>query len=329
MKRPTILHLAAACIIAVAAGLCCWSIQRGTPPGPTGGSGTGTARQQPETPENARDGTGTPIEMVTRTVSIVVSKDPVGIIARKQAVKNLSRTLESPDLSALMRFISGEKPEACRLAHWHGLVDDIINVLRRQNEAPKGLTPTLVHIYMESNDVVLQDYAIQYLRSCYVDRGDFLVHEANPDAQDLILETLLHAASETGQTYSGTAMLALHAADTSSELQMEPATRRQVQNRLRDLGALILAAARDPQTNKHCRISALQLCAIRGLRDVLPTARVLAADKAADTNLRISAIAVLGQLGSPEQDEDLLRILENEGRRLAFAAIPAREKLSK
>ncbi|GEM_PF-2353421 len=326
--KTTHLILIPACVIAVGVGvgLYWWPFQKDESAVSSTETTTITEGQQPHS--LGAESSLVPIEAVSMAARTVTSQDSVGIKARRTAVQNLSRNLEGDDLIALMDFISRDRPEDCGLSQWHALVDGIMNTLRRQNKAPKGLSQTLVNLYTDSQDVVLQDYAIQHLRSWYVDRGSFDKHEANPILQDLVLKTLLHAASQNQQTYSGTALMALHAIDTASELKNDPVVQKQIQSQLRDLDALIFNAAKDSKTNKHCRISALQVCALRGMKDILPTARELAADKTANTNIRISAIAAIGQLGNTEQDTELLQLLEGQSRRLAYAAKPARAKLS-
>lgn len=83
--------------------------------------------------------------------------------------------------------------------------------------------------------------------------------------------------------------------------------------------ALRLAAS--DSTCVAARITAIQVCAERGLTGILPTVQALA-ETPGQTALRISAIAALGRLGGEEQAA-LLRqpeIAENEALRPAVQA---------
>lgn len=268
------------------------------------------------------------IQWLHPEVKIVTSTESIGYAERDRAAKSLPSNLAPIDLRALMNFINSEKPEDCRVKLWHALVDCLINVLRRQELATPGLTQALVRLYRDNDDKVLKDYAIQYLRYWYTERDGFYKHESDPKARELILITIVDAASRSGESYSGTALMALDHIATSKVLMDEPETQNQIRTHLKDLVPLLVNAACNSDTDKLCRITALQVCAMRGLIEILPTARELAADSHADTNIRISAIAAIGQLGTFEEDAQLLTKLEKEDIRLANAAIPALKKLT-
>lgn len=274
-------------------------------------------------PQNAE----APLPEIMEDTRLVASSEQLGYKARKKALSQLSHKLPDQDFLALMDFVSGEKPEDCTLRQWHALVNDVLNTLRHQSVPSQGLTPRLVGIYRTSNDVVMRDYALQHLRGWYADRDTSSRHEVEPENQKLILKTLLHAASETEQAYSGTALIALHHISRQGALQKEPDTKVQIESYLAGLDDLILEAAKSVNTNRNCRISAIQLCARRNLTEILPLVRELALDTKANTSIRISAIAALGQLGKSEDDARILQQLQSPEGRLSIAAFPALKKL--
>jgi hypothetical protein len=279
--------------------------------------------------ENNRDGGDQDLSLLlSPRVRTIIRPDPGGLAGRKQAIDLLSRNLEAPDLAALMDFMGGEPPPGIDRPAWHGLVDQLANRLQQQDHPPSGLTEALVRMFRESDDPTLKDYAIQYLRSWYAERGDFYGHEPDMAARGLILRTLIEAASHTDRTYSGTAIMALHDALDSPELAAEPETTAQLKALLPDYDAVLIKVVEDPATDKHCRISTLQICAMRGMTAILPTARALAADPSVDPNIRISSIAAIGRLGSLAEDEALLKTLSQSGLRLSYAAEPALKRLA-
>lgn len=258
-------------------------------------------------------------------VRVIVGESDWG--SRMKAAKSLPRDLAMADLGTLMEFIN-EPREDLRTSAGHALVDAVINAMRRQETFPNGMSEALVRLYRGSPDPVLQSYALQYLWCLYIDRDDHHRHEPDPAAREMILTTLIKAASETDRSCSGTALMALNAITRSAALQQEPGTRKQLAAHAGDIDASFLKAASSPETDKLCRISVLQVCAMRGLTGILPVARNLAADTKEDPNIRISAIAAIGMLGSAGEDAYLLESLQKQGNRLAYAAEPALEKLT-
>ena len=122
--------------------------------------------------------------------------------------------------------------------------------------------------------------------------------------------------------------MALDHVTTDKTLRSEPETQAMIQSQLKDLNGLLFKAVSSPETNKLCRISAIQVASMREVSEILPVVRSLAADPEADPNIRISAIAAIGQLGDLAEDKELLTRLEKSGQRLAYAAKPALQKLA-
>jgi hypothetical protein len=259
-------------------------------------------------------------------VRMIIAEE-TGQGSRMKAAKSLSRDLSQADLEALMEFINQPR-EDLHTSAGRALVDAIINAMRRQETFPVGMSEALARLYRDSPDPVLQGYAIQYLWCLYIDRDDHHRHETDHATREMILTTLIKAASETDRSYSGTALMALNAITRSPALQQEPETRRQLAAHAGDIDSGFLKAASSPETDKLCRISALQVCAMRGLTGILPVARGVAADPKEDPNIRISAIAAIGMLGNAGEDSQLLETLQKQGARLAYAAVPALEKLT-
>lgn len=254
----------------------------------------------------------------TETARELIASESAGYDARLKAARALSDHLPKQDVDAILRFIRSPKPDDCRTRQWHTLFNDTVNALRHQQEAPAHLTDTLIGVYRSSDDVILKDFAIQHLRGWYSDPDPLAKTEQSAVKRPLILETIKHASQQTQYTYSGTALNCLHYIDLETK-----GANYLLGN---DLDSRIVTAARESSTNKHCRISAIQLCAMRGLGEVLPVIREIASDSEANVSLRLSAIAALGRLGN-EQDRALLEQINNNGGRLARAAEPALRNL--
>ena len=261
-------------------------------------------------------------------VRILISPEAIGYGARSAAVRSLPNNLSSRDLTSAMDFMNAAKPGEMRDTEWHALVDSLINALRRQDTAPDGLTDALIRLYHGGADSVLKDYAVQYLRYWFVDREIRYKHETRPDARQRILATLVDAAHKLHESYSGTALMALDHITTDRNLRSEPETQAMIERQLKDFNGLLIKAVSSPETNRLCRVSAIQVAAMRGEKEILPVVRALASDPATDANVRISSIAAIGQLGALAEDKELLTRLEKSGQRLAYAAKQALHKLA-
>jgi hypothetical protein len=311
MKKPVITCSLAVCLAAAAAGLYWWTARDGY---------ATDAKTQQDISPSLKPANGPALSAAVQTV---IGKGDVDPATRNAALKTLPRDLSHTDLSALLECINGDRPQDCPPAQWHAFVDSIINVLLRQENPVPEFTSSLLRLYRQSPDPVLKDYAVQYLRCRFVEHHGYHQPETDPALREQIIQTLSHAASRTGASYSGTALMALDAVVSS------PSSRNDSAVSVAALDAVFVNAATHSATGKHCRISALQVCARRGLAGVLPTARTIAADPKADPNVRISAIAAIGLLGTLREDAALLKRLEQEGVRFSHAAGPALQKIAR
>jgi hypothetical protein len=159
------------------------------------------------------------------------------------------------------------------------LVSEALKRLRLQQPPAANLTETALALYRNRNDdAVVRDYAIQHLVLSYEQAAD--------KAQ--IQQVLWQAAQETDNTIAGTALLALHRLSEQFP-EFDPARV--------DEAARNLATSND--ASEAARITALQVCAKRGVVEVIPTALTLARS-APSIPMRTSAIAALGVLGGSE-----------------------------
>ena len=85
----------------------------------------------------------------------------------------------------------------------------------------------------------------------------------------------------------------------------------------------------DGKASTDVRITSLHTLTDRQVSEVLPEARRIAEDRNELIILRKAAIFAIGRLGNPVDDSDRLKGLSKEHHRLAQAANPALEQLSK
>jgi hypothetical protein len=219
---------------------------------------------------------------------------------RLEATHALGRGLSREETTLLCQFLKSPA-DACEtdLPGLRGLKNEILNVLRRQRPPPAGLTETLLGIYRDpAQDSVIRDYAIQHLVVWY--------QQGPPEAASAagrIRAALFEAAAESG-SIAGTALLSLHL------LAAEDPTLPQ-----EDINRLALCMVCSTETQVAARITAIQVCAERGLKEAVPAIQSVAAEEVC-LPLRLSAIAALTRLTGGQQ----ARVLGAVGARESHAA---------
>ncbi len=216
-------------------------------------------------------------------------------LARASALRSISRRrdLSPGDVAALMGYLvaTNDTMGASRTA---GLKNDVLNLLRNQDEVPRDLAQVLVEmIECGEYDATITDYCIQHLGAMW---RDF----AGEGEKAQVRAALVAAASRRDLAYAGTALFAL--AD-------EPGPSQFARGRLR---ALTVSLLRDESANELARISAIQLAGRSGYKEALPSVRRILSASRPPTVLAMASVGALGSLGGPE-DVPLLEELRDSG----------------
>ena len=245
-----------------------------------------------------------PSSALTLALRAIVGTDAASMGDRFEAVHALGPNLSRDHIAVLTVFLKlPPRASEKNLPGLHGLNNDLLNVLRNQTTPPAGLTDTLLEIYRDAaQDSVIRDYAIQHLFLWY-EQG---AHDTL-DAKEKI-RAVLHEATRQNTSTAGTALLGLHrlsAGDAAFSQQ--------------EIDRLALSLALSADTELATRITAIQVCAERGISEVLPTMELLARTSRC-VPLRLSAIAALGRLGGPEHAGRLRQVAggQNEAVRPAL-----------
>ena len=225
---------------------------------------------------------------------------------RLEAVQEMGDNLGPSEIDALYCFLKSHPGSREKnVAGLRTLKNNLINALKNQIRPPAGLTATLIDLFHDrAQDFVIRDYAVQHLTTWY-SRGA----ADSQDAKERIQTTLKEAVREN-TSIAGTALLGMHRLSSAD---------RSFKGTEIDGSALGMARASD--TPLAARITALQICAERGLAQALPEIERFAAARG-QTALQISAIAALGKLGNVS-DALLLKRLESEGDAALRPAIAA------
>lgn len=252
------------------------------------------------------DGVSPAVDTVCGFVPETAARFPVRIAALR-SISN-RRNLPPEDVLALMDYVASTNQvlAASRVA---ALKNDVLNLLRRQEPVPEGLTSLLVDM-LESGlyDATITDYCIQHLGSMW---RDFATEGERENAR----KAFVSVASRKDVPYAGTALYALADEDGAPEEYR------------RKLRRLAVDLACDPEANRLARITAIQVAGSHGYAEVLPSARNALSEPHPDAVLAMVSVGTIGCLGAPSDVKLLERFRATAGVRLQPAIDAAIGKL--
>ena len=241
--------------------------------------------------------------------------------AHSQAVADLvslakqQHQLEVVEVKTLLAFVLGSKPDNFSDGEWNEKVNVILNILRSQaNEVP-GLADVLLNISQQGGTRILRLYGLQHLAQWYR-------REPSKEKRQEIIALLVRLSEADGEEAAGCAVMFLNDIQHEAEANGEKAV---------DEAVILRAAVKltsDTNAKQDVRISALHTCAERGIREVLPQIRQIAADSDAALPLRKAAIYTIGEIGD-QADRELLNSLGFIMPDLKVATMPAIVRLQK
>jgi len=202
-----------------------------------------------------------------------------GVAARAEAIHGFDDDLRPAEIDALAGFLKSHETEE-DVSALHYLKNEVLNKLRSQTIAPKGLTETMIAMYHDrQQDETTRDYAVQHMAAWYEDGA-----EDAQDAKARIREALVQAAREK-TVLGSTALLNLHELSHGDPSSFDA--------KAIDKLALEMAAASD--TPVAARVTAFQVCAERQVAAAAP-AIDFAVSNSGESILRTSAISAIGAL---------------------------------
>jgi hypothetical protein len=238
---------------------------------------------------------------------------------RWAAVRALGTRLNQAERTALYDYLRGHELDPP--GPMRGVIkNDVILALKSQEPPSQELPGVLLSMfYDKAQDPVIRNYALQHLGTWYE-----RVAEKAP-----VLDALWAGTADIDASIQGTALIGLSRlvqASASSQPPPADSPNRGPQPDTARLTVVASTLATDSAANDVARLTALQVCAELGIKDVLPAAIGLA-DGAASTPLRMSAVAAVGALGGPDQASLLNRLLTAQDPRIQTAARAALRRL--
>ena len=249
--------------------------------------------------------------ILTPSVAALLTKEHAPLEARLNLLAAIGNQLPAADRKALLDSISNTPPNGLSPADWHSLANDILQSLRNQQPFTPEYTDRLLALrHDKSLDPTLRDYALQQLREWVSDGDTRTVHEERPEKISLIQQTFLdacppgHPDCDPQSTTTGTALLAV---DEWASSASYPDLQTRISN-------LLLSQSGDASNHRGVRATALQLCTRRKIKESLLIARSILADTSSPAILSLSAVSLLGSMGTPE-DAALLQHLRDQNSR--------------
>lgn len=237
---------------------------------------------------------------------------------RLAAVHGLPASLRPEESRSLLTFVqSGSYPRGFSPSQNMALVNDILNVLQRQEEIRSDLVALLEELSANpANPPVIRDYALQHLASLALASAED--QKTTDKGQRVsLLQAQWRTLENDDPLLASGAMLRLLAA--SRQDMLEPAERRRLEKAALDL-------ASDSKVPNPARITALQVCGQLGMADAKHVAYSLASSENESFPLRVAAVATLGQVldsKDVEMRQFLQTLSQNREKRLRVPALEA------
>lgn len=231
-------------------------------------------------------------------------------ITRCKFVEGLKSDLQADETAALLRFIESEPEEVSLMRdHFNSVADKVINALQRQKTVPPALVDSLITMFEDvSDDFTWRDYCVQHLGQLY---GD----DASNGKRDAI-RAVFDEAMKPEARMSGTVVLALRN-NIGQEGILEEVAQEKVS-----------AVALDDQQPDSSRMTAIQVAAELGNRDMLPLAREIVPSRKYTVPFRMSSMATIGILGDESDLSLLKKYTKSSDMRLRLASQAAVKKIN-
>jgi hypothetical protein len=225
-----------------------------------------------------------------------------------------ARTLSEGDVNSLYAYLT-DRSGAARTEEWWYTLNEIMEQIRLQAIAPERIVPTFLSILLDPNEAeVPRDYALQHLAQWITPNpeGLDLPHEQDPERIREAIDGIIRVIPEPAlgrSTIPGTGLTMLNL------MQDAPFADQLLRPALGHLGAWIkrTVLGQNPDASEILRGEAIQTVGDFLLDEHAHYLRELAHDRRSSPDLRLRAIAALGDLGHPADRAPLLQLAKSPG----------------
>lgn len=231
-----------------------------------------------------------------------------GYQARCRFVQRLGSNLSEAEVSTLLEFIAAA-PESVGLTRdqFNSVADKVVIALEQQVEPPSVLVDLLITMFQDkAGDFTWRDYCVQHLGALYASTA--------ADQKRAQIRAVWDEAIKPEAKKAGTVVLALRRNVGQEGISKQTAADKAAEVALND---------QQPETS---RLTAIQVAAELGNRDMLPLAREIVESKQM-VSFRMSAMATIGMLGSAADLELLGKYTSSSDMRLRTASRAAVKKI--
>jgi hypothetical protein len=242
---------------------------------------------------------------------------------RVKAVRAITTELTDQEVEAFYRYLLAptSKSGQDRVGeNW--LRNEIMDKLVQQTAAPDGLSDMLVAVYQDpAQDVVMRDYSVQHMVPAY--------EQVSAPEQANIQKAVWKAVGETDSSIAGTALLSLMeiSGESSNSVTAGETSMPTTDTNRAQLARAAMQLAANDRCGELARITAVQVCGRLRVTEAFPIVQQLA-QEAESMPLRIAATAALGEYGTPEASNLLVRIAASSDPRQVLAAQSALNRLT-
>jgi hypothetical protein len=237
-----------------------------------------------------------------------------GLIGQLDTAAREGSGLDRKLAQQLLDGIGRKAPASMSLVSWRLFFNSSLNALAVSEKVSSNeIARVLLEVMEHDTDKVMRLYALQHL-------GGHQPKVTGPLRGEIGRRVAVLAYDEN-DAISGTALVVLE--QWKGKLDADGSSVPE-----EDRAAAVVRIMSDGNRATDVRVSAVHAAVDGGYRQALPAARAIAANRAGDVMLRKAAINLIGQLGNGD-DAALLRGCATENSRIAKAAAPALERLSK
>jgi hypothetical protein len=238
----------------------------------------------------------------------IVTDGKISVFSREAAVHSLGKDLGHEDIAPLLEFLAVRPdPKDRNIAGLRYLKNEVMTALRNQNTAPTGFVKTLIAVYEDRlQDEVVRDYAVQHLGAAYE------ILQLSGEDRKSVREVLQEALRENDDT-AGTALIALHLLSSGDS---------SFDSKFVNSNAVYLASATGIPNS--VRVTAIQVCAERRLKDAIPAIERYA--QSGPELLQVAAISALGELGGKK---DIRLLSHNSAARANTVPVAIRKAIAR
>ena len=249
------------------------------------------------------------VDVQNSALSIVLN-NKYSYYQRAIQFRAISSTLQQADIDAIHSFLDQKERGSLKNLEFNSLKNDLVLCLMRQTRKDDKLVPHLIAMYKnKSHDYVWRNYCVQFMGRIYAD--------ATMSEKKQLEKTLLMVLHDPIPMLAVTGMIAVELNKTNINVDQ-----KFLQNR-----AFELLQQNIPVYSK---VTLIQIC---GMKQIKPNHvrlilhRII--EKSKETQLKVSAIAALGEYGNPKDLDIITPYCKSSDIRLRTAAIIAKQKITK